>query len=93
MLRITPAAPAFSRLDRLLPFGAGAEGGPVLRLLASCVARGALGPGRHLLGDGTWLIKTKFWKEFKIYNSSLLLLNKVLTGLTLQFLCLEALDW
>jgi len=49
---------------------------------ANGVARGlGLGPG------GTSLIKIKFWKEFKISNSSLLLLNKVLNGLSLFIYC------
>jgi len=44
----------------------------------------ALGPGRHLLEGGTLLINIKFQREFEISNSSSLLLNEVLNGLTLQ---------
>jgi len=39
------------------------------------------GPG------GTLLIKIKFWKEFKISHSSLLLLNNVSNGLILFSFC------
>jgi len=38
-------------------------------------------------GGGTLLTKIKFWKEFKISNSFLLLLNKVLNGLPLFSYC------
>ena len=61
--------------------GCASELAPSVVVHSGVTRGGGQGPGRYFVD------KKKFWKEFKISNSSLLPLNKVLNGITLFSFC------